>query len=74
MLDLNKIYKKLRFYCYGDKENNKIDIVFYFKIYMFDNGKEKIFIIGSINLIKGGLENNFEVNIIFIEKKFLYYM
>ncbi len=23
LLDLNKTYKKLKFYCYGDKENNK---------------------------------------------------
>ncbi|WP_164871960.1 phospholipase D-like domain-containing protein [Helicobacter pylori] len=73
LLDLNKTYKKLRFYCYGDKENNKTDIVFHPKIYMFDNGKEKTSIIGSTNLTKGGLENNFEVNTIFTEKKPLYY-
>ncbi|MEJ8602123.1 phospholipase D-like domain-containing protein [Helicobacter pylori] len=72
-LGLNKTYKKLRFYCYGDKENNKTDIVFHPKIYMFDNGKEKTSIIGSTNLTKGGLENNFEVNTIFTEKKPLYY-
>ncbi|GAA7510279.1 phospholipase D-like domain-containing protein [Helicobacter pylori] len=73
LLDLNKTYKKLRFYCYGDKENNKTNIVFHPKIYMFDNGKEKTSIIGSTNLTKGGLENNFEVNTIFTEKKPLYY-
>ncbi|WQT66675.1 NgoFVII family restriction endonuclease [Helicobacter pylori] len=73
LLDLNKTYKKLKFYCYGDKENNKTDIVFHPKIYMFDNGKEKTSIIGSANLTKGGLENNFEVNTIFTEKKPLYY-
>ncbi|GAA9055815.1 phospholipase D-like domain-containing protein [Helicobacter pylori] len=73
MLDLNKTYKKLKFYCYGDKENNKTDIVFHPKIYMFDNGKEKTSIIGNTNLTKGGLENNFEVNTIFTEKKPLYY-
>ncbi|MCH4609536.1 restriction endonuclease [Helicobacter pylori] len=73
LLDLNKTYKKLRFYCYGDKENNKTDIVFHPKIYMFDNGKEKTSIIGSTNLTKGELENNFEVNTIFTEKKPLYY-
>nr|WP_232264978.1 phospholipase D-like domain-containing protein [Helicobacter pylori] len=73
LLDLNKTYKKLRFYCYGDKENNKTDIVFHPKIYMFDNRKEKTSIIGSTNLTKGGLENNFEVNTIFTEKKPLYY-
>ncbi|WQV23743.1 restriction endonuclease [Helicobacter pylori] len=73
LLDLNKTYKKLNFYCYGDKENNKTDIVFHPKIYMFDNGKEKTSIIGSTNLTKGGLENNFEVNTIFTEKKPLYY-
>ncbi len=70
---LNKTYKKLRFYYYGDKENNKTDIVFHPKIYMFDNGKEKTSIIGSTNLTRGGLENNFEVNTIFTEKKPLYY-
>ncbi|GAA9272894.1 phospholipase D-like domain-containing protein [Helicobacter pylori] len=73
MLDLNKTYKKLKFYCYGDKENNKTDIVFHPKIYMFDNGREKISIIGSTNLTRGGLESNFEVNTIFTEKKPLYY-
>ncbi len=73
LLDLNKTYKKLKFYCYGDKENNKTDIVFHPKIYMFDNGKEKTSIIGSTNLTRGGLENNFEVNTIFTEKKPLYY-
>ncbi|EKQ72679.1 hypothetical protein HMPREF1391_00314 [Helicobacter pylori GAM100Ai] len=69
LLDLNKTYKKLKFYCYGDKENNKTDIVFHPKIYMFDNGKEKTSIIGSANLTKGGLENNFEVNTIFYRKE-----
>ncbi|GAA9057122.1 hypothetical protein Taitung242_02460 [Helicobacter pylori] len=73
MLDLNKTYKKLKFYCYGDKENNKTDIVFHPKIYMFDNGREKISIIGSTNLTRGGLESNFEVNTIFTEKNSLYY-
>ncbi|WRA31902.1 restriction endonuclease [Helicobacter pylori] len=73
LLELDKTYKKLKFYCYGDKENNKTDIVFHPKIYMFDNGKEKTSIIGSTNLTKGGLENNFEVNTIFTEKKPLYY-
>ncbi|GAA7021016.1 phospholipase D-like domain-containing protein [Helicobacter pylori] len=73
LLDLNKTYKKLKFYCYGDKENNKTDIVFHPKIYMFDNGIEKTSIIGSTNLTKGGLESNFEVNTIFTEKKPLYY-
>ncbi len=68
LLDLNKTYKKLKFYCYGDKENNKTDIVFHPKIYMFDNGREKISIIGSTNLTRGGLESNFEVNTIFTEK------
>ncbi|GAA9335872.1 phospholipase D-like domain-containing protein [Helicobacter pylori] len=73
MLDLNKTYKKLKFYCYGDKENNKTDIVFHPKIYMFDNGREKTSIIGSTNLTRGGLESNFEVNTIFTEKKPVYY-
>ncbi len=73
LLDLNKTYKKLKFYCYGDKENNKTDIVFHPKIYMFDNGREKTSIIGSTNLTRGGLESNFEVNTIFTEKNPLYY-
>ncbi len=73
LLDLNKTYKKLKFYCYGDKENNKTDIVFHPKIYMFDNGREKTSIIGSTNLTRWGLESNFEVNTIFTEKKPLYY-
>ncbi|GAA6881369.1 phospholipase D-like domain-containing protein [Helicobacter pylori] len=73
LLDLNKTYKKLKFYCYGDKENNKTDIVFHPKIYMFDNGREKTSIIGSTNLTRGGLESNFEVNTIFTETKPLYY-
>ncbi|MCQ2967055.1 restriction endonuclease [Helicobacter pylori] len=73
LLNLNKTYKKLKFYCYGDKENNKTDIVFHPKIYMFDNGREKTSIIGSTNLTRGGLESNFEVNTIFTEKKPLYY-
>ncbi|GHP21715.1 hypothetical protein VN1175_02270 [Helicobacter pylori] len=73
LLELNKTFKKLKFYCYGDKENNKTDIVFHPKIYMFDNGREKISIIGSTNLTRGGLESNFEVNTIFTEQKPLYY-
>ncbi|QQX48810.1 phospholipase D-like domain-containing protein [Helicobacter pylori] len=73
LLDLNKTYKKLKFYCYDDKENNKTDIVFHPKIYMFDNGREKTSIIGSTNLTREGLESNFEVNTIFTEKKPLYY-
>ncbi len=73
LLDLNKTFKKLKFYCYGDKENNKTDIVFHPKIYMFDNGREKTSIIGSTNLTRRGLESNFEVNTIFTEKNPLYY-
>lgn len=69
LLDLNKTYKKLKFYCYDDKENNKTDIVFHPKIYMFDNGREKTSIIGSTNLTREGLESNFEANTIFTEKK-----
>ncbi|WQR63250.1 hypothetical protein KVD98_07155 [Helicobacter pylori] len=55
LLDLNKTYKKLKFYCYGDKENNKTDIVFHPKIYMFDNGREKISIIGKHQLDQRGI-------------------
>ncbi len=58
LLDLNKTYKKLRFYYYGDKENNKTDIVFHPKIYMFDNGKEKTSIIGNANTLCFNYKHN----------------
>jgi len=73
-IDLKKRYKsQLKFYCYGDKEENKTQIVFHPKIYLFENSKEKISIVGSANLTKGGLMSNFEVNTIFTENKPSYF-
>lgn len=72
-IDLRKQYKGVQFYCYGDKGENKNDIVFHPKIYLFRNPKETISIIGSSNLTQGGLMSNFEVNTIFKEKQPLYY-
>ena len=72
-LDLKKRYKDVNFYCYGDKGDNRNDIVFHPKIYMFRNPKEVTSIIGSTNLTQGGLMSNFEVNTIFNEVKPVYY-
>ena len=72
-IDLRKQYKDARFYCYGDKGDNKNDIVFHPKIYLFRNSKETVSIIGSTNLTQGGLMSNFEVNTIFNEKQPVYY-
>lgn len=72
LINLKKNYKKLKFYCYGDKKSNKTDVVFHPKIYLFDNGKEKTSIIGSANMTGGGLMTNFEVNTIFTERQPVY--
>lgn len=72
-IDLHKQYKTVSFYCYGDKGDNKNDIVFHPKIYLFRNSKETVSIIGSTNLTQGGLMSNFEVNTIFNEKQPVYY-
>lgn len=72
-IDLSKAYKGVRFYCYGDKGDNKNDIVFHPKIYLFRNAKETVSIIGSTNLTAGGLLSNFEVNTVFNEQKPVYY-
>lgn len=72
-IDLSKQYKGVHFYCYGDKGDNKNDIVFHPKIYLFRNPKEMVSIIGSTNLTKGGLMSIFEVNTIFNEQKPIYY-
>jgi len=73
-IDLKKKYKsQLKFYCYGDKDANKTQIVFHPKIYLFENETERISIIGSANLTRGGLLSNFEVNTIFNENKPLYF-
>lgn len=72
-IDLHKQNKKVHFYCYGDKGENKNNIVFHPKIYLFHNQKETVSIVGSTNLTAGGLLSNFEVNTIFSEKKPEYY-
>lgn len=72
-IDLKKKYKEVNFYCYGDKGENRNDIVFHPKIYMFRNPKEVTSIIGSTNLTQGGLMSNFEVNTIFNEVNPIYY-
>ena len=72
-IDLRNQYKDVRFYCYGDKGNNKNDIVFHPKIYLFRNQKETVSIVGSTNLTQGGLMSNLEVNTIFNEQQPVYY-
>lgn len=72
-ISLKKEFEGVNFYCFGDKENNKTDIVFHPKIYLFENRKETTAIVGSTNLTGGGLMSNFEVNTIFKEKNPLYY-
>jgi HKD family nuclease len=72
-IELKKKYSNLKFYCYGDKKQNRNDIVFHPKIYLFENDKEKTSIVGSTNLTGGGLTSNFEVNTIFNEKKPVYF-
>lgn len=72
-IDLKKRYKEVHFYCYGDKGDNRNDIVFHPKIYMFKNTKEVTSIIGSTNLTQGGLMSNFEVNTVFNEVNPIYY-
>jgi len=43
----------LKFYCYGDRNENKTGIVFHPKIYLFQNRKETTGIVGSTNLTNG---------------------
>ncbi|MCG6552859.1 MAG: phospholipase D-like domain-containing protein [Candidatus Magnetominusculus sp. LBB02] len=72
-VQLQKQVSNLKFYCYGDKDENKTDVVFHPKIYLFQKGRETTGIVGSTNLTKGGLLTNFEVNIIIKESKPLYF-
>ncbi len=72
-INLKKQYPSLKFFCYGDRNINRTDIVFHPKIYLFENGKETTSIVGSANLTGGGLTSNFEVNTIFNEKKPVYF-
>jgi len=72
-INLKKEYSNMKFYCFGDKKNNRTNIVFHPKIYLFEKGREKTGIVGSTNLTGGGLLSNFEVNTVFREKKPIYY-
>lgn len=72
-VNLEKEYPKMKFYCFGDKGENKTDIVFHPKIYLFEKGRETAGIVGSANLTRGGLISNFEVSIVFKETKPLYF-
>ncbi len=72
-IQLQKQVSGLKFYCYGDKDENKTDIVFHPKIYLFEKGRETTGIVGSTNLTRGGLLTNFEVNVVIKETKPLYF-
>jgi len=72
-IKLQKQVSNLKFYCYGDKNKNRTDIVFHPKIYLFEKGRETTGIVGSTNLTRGGLLTNFEVNVVIKETKPLYF-
>ena len=73
LINLQKQSRSLKFYCYGDKDENKTDVVFHPKIYLFERGRETTCIIGSTNLTRGGLLTNFEANVVIKENKPLYF-
>ncbi len=73
LIQLQKQVPNLKFYCYGDKDENKTDVVFHPKIYLFEKGRETTGIIGSTDLTRGGLLTNFEVNVVIKEIKPVYY-
>lgn len=73
LINLKKSNSLLSFFCFGDKNENKTDIVFHPKIYLFNKKKETTSIVGSTNLTNGGLISNFEVNTIITEDKPLYF-
>lgn len=73
LIQLQKSMPNLKFYCYGDKNVNKNNIVFHPKIYLFQGKRETTGIVGSTNLTGGGLMTNFEANVIFKESKPLYF-
>src|SRR4030043_2329268 len=58
LIQLQKQAPNLKFYCYGDKGENKTDVVFHPKIYLFTKGLETTGIVGSTNLTRGGLLTN----------------
>lgn len=72
-INLQKSNSTVKFYCFGDREENKTNIVFHPKIYLFQNKRETTGIVGSTNLTQGGLMTNFEVNTIFKEIRPLYF-
>lgn len=72
-INLKKEYSKVNFYCFGDRKDNKTNIVFHPKIYLFEKQKETTGIVGSANMTRGGLMTNFEVNTVFKEIKPLYF-
>lgn len=74
LINLQKQAQNLKFYCYGDKGDNKTDVVFHPKIYLFERGRETAGIVGSANLTRGGLLTNFEVNIVIRENKPVYFL
>lgn len=73
LITLKKSNPSLSFFCFGDKKDNRTNIVFHPKIYLFNKNKESTSIIGSTNLTGGGLLSNFEVNTIITEDKPLYF-
>jgi len=73
LIQLQKQTPNLKFYCYGDKDRNKTNIVFHPKIYLFEKGRETTGIIGSTNLTRGGLLTNFEANVVIKEAKPVYF-
>lgn len=73
LLNIKKAFSNLHFFCFGDKQDNKTDIVFHPKIYLFNNKRETTSIVGSTNLTGGGLLSNFEVNAVIKEDKPLYF-
>lgn len=73
LIRLQKQVRNFKFYCYGDKNKNKTDIIFHPKIYLFERERETTGIIGSTNLTRGGLLTNFEVNVVIKETKPIYF-
>lgn len=73
LINLKKSNPSLSFFCFGDKQENKTDIVFHPKIYLFNKKKETTLIVGSANLTGGGLLSNFEVSTVITEDKPLYF-
>jgi HKD family nuclease len=52
LLNIKKSFSNLHFFCFGDKQDNKTDIVFHPKIYLFNNKKEMTSIVGTHKLNK----------------------